>query len=442
MPTVAKGEVRYSGGVWRTRVTLKGKNRLDVPFVHLTDPEQKPEAELRSSFVSVQVGKLRRAGKIETLAARELLLALGAEEAELGAEAEAVVDRLCGTKGDPLAARGGGVTFKQVADRWTNNELATEHPDHIKEKKTSELDASRLKFLCGLDVGGVKLGDVGLQRFTIDHAEAAMRQLPERAKRAATRRHYAQLISRVLALAVYPLRILKVSPLPRGFLPKVGKPPKHPYLYPAEDRALLGHTPTPIGWRMLWGFLAREGCRTSEACALRFGDGVDLKNGTVSLDENKTDDPRTWAMNTHVKAALAAWFKVRKAKAGDLVFPEGAATPPYKLADLLRAHLRAAKVDRTALFEAGTNTGALRAHDLRGTFVTLNLADGKSESWIADRTGHQSSVMINRYRKAARTAAELNLGALDPLDRAIPHLLRGPSPTGSPTERRPTSRKK
>ena len=30
----------------------------------------------------------------------------------------------------------------------------------------------------------------------------------------------------------------------------------------------------------------------------------------------------------------------------------------------------------------------LRAHDLRGTFVTLALAVGQTEAWVTDRTGH------------------------------------------------------
>src|SRR6185369_14698881 len=42
--------------------------------------------------------------------------------------------------------------------------------------------------------------------------------------------------------------------------------------------------------------------------------------------------------------------------------------------------------------------------------------------WVADRTGHKSSVMINRYRRAARTVAELGLGDLRPLDEAIPEV--------------------
>jgi hypothetical protein len=41
---------------------------------------------------------------------------------------------------------------------------------------------------------------------------------------------------------------------------------------------------------------------------------------------------------------------------------------------------------------------------------------------VADRTGHRSSMMINKYRKRAREASELALGGLLPLDTAIPEL--------------------
>jgi hypothetical protein len=62
----------------------------------------------------------------------------------------------------------------------------------------------------------------------------------------------------------------------------------------------------------------------------------------------------------------------------------------------------------------------IRAHDLRATFIMIALANGRSESWVADRTGHRSSLMINRYRRAARSVAELGLGELTSLDDAIP----------------------
>jgi hypothetical protein len=39
---------------------------------------------------------------------------------------------------------------------------------------------------------------------------------------------------------------------------------------------------------------------------------------------------------------------------------------------------------------------------------------------VADRTGHKSSAVINRYRRAARTWGELALGELVPHDLEIP----------------------
>jgi hypothetical protein len=71
----------------------------------------------------------------------------------------------------------------------------------------------------------------------------------------------------------------------------------------------------------------------------------------------------------------------------------------------------------------------IRVHDLRATFITINLANGKTETWIADRTGHRSSDEINGYRRQARTAAELGLGELAPLDVAIPELNAPPPGT-------------
>lgn len=46
----------------------------------------------------------------------------------------------------------------------------------------------------------------------------------------------------------------------------------------------------------------------------------------------------------------------------------------------------------------------------------------KSEAWVKDRTGWTSSVMHEWYRRAARSAQDLRLGALAPPDQAIPEL--------------------
>lgn len=50
----------------------------------------------------------------------------------------------------------------------------------------------------------------------------------------------------------------------------------------------------PLCWRVLYGFLDREGPRLSEAARLTFAD-LDLERGVIMLDENKTDDACAWA---------------------------------------------------------------------------------------------------------------------------------------------------
>ena len=79
------------------------------------------------------------------------------------------------------------------------------------------------------------------------------------------------------------------------------------------------------------------------------------------------------------------------------------------MAVLGRQHLETIglKAERPELFVTTNERHQMRVHDLRGTFVTLSLAAGRSEPWIADRTGHRSSPMINRYKRTARSFAEL-----------------------------------
>jgi integrase len=165
--------------------------------------------------------------------------------------------------------------------------------------------------------------------------------------------------------------------------------------------------------------------RSSEAFALTWG-GLDLKRGMVRLDKNKTDDPRAWALDAGTARALAAYRKLFRSEAqpDELVFqdPQGRRHSPYGAAALLRSHLEAVglKRERPELFESTPERK--RMHDLRGTFVTIALASGKSEAWISDRTGHGSSVMINAYKRTARGFEELNAGSLTPLDLALPEL--------------------
>ncbi len=172
-----------------------------------------------------------------------------------------------------------------------------------------------------------------------------------------------------------------------------------------------------------------QGWRSGEAIQLQWRD-IDLVRGTVSLDENKTDDPRDWALDPGTLEALRCWRAMRPdAGPSDLVFPAPSGAPYRKdaLAEKLRRALKTAGVERVQLLEDGTNRKKVRAHDLRSTFVTLALAAGRGETWVADRTGHKSSAMIQRYERRARTARELGLGWLQPLHELVPELADCPA---------------
>src|SRR5690606_34656243 len=186
-----------------------------------------------------------------------------------------------------------------------------------------------------------------------------------------------QLMHRLMAMAVYPARLRADNPLPRGFLPKVPKSKGFPYIYPAEEAQLLRWKDAPLGLRVLFGFLAREGTRASEALELTW-QGVDLVNGTIRLERTKTGPGRSWALGADVVEALTRWRALRGNPQGGKVF---AGFPTDHLAQRLRDTLRAAGVRRPELDLEGKG-GGVRAHDLRATFVTLSLAEGRTEAWV------------------------------------------------------------
>lgn len=378
------------------------------------------QAQSRADDMAELASKMVAAG-ISAGAPMTLKKAANAD-AEMLRLISADVERRCASCRKATPAQTTEVTFRELGERWTSGELSERYPDHVKVKRTADKDRGLLERLYAT------IGPVPLSTFTLEDAERAMAAVPK-GRRPATRRHYAQLIAKVLAMAVYPLRIIERSPLPRGFLPRIGQRPAFAYLYPAEDTQLLGCRDVPLPHRMLYGVLAREGLRISEALELRWHH-VDLKHGTVRLDRSKTGDARAWALDPGVTAALAAFRG--DAPLDALVF---AGVPLKKAAATFREHLLMAQVKRSELHERTAERSPLRVHDLRATFCTLSLANGKTETWVQDRTGHTTSLMLNKYRRQARHAAELGLGPLAPLHVAVRDFA-GPSakpePQGEP----------
>ena len=192
-------------------------------------------------------------------------------------------------EGRTLPKLAGGTSFGEFANEYLSGELSLRFPDHIpaREPGTINDDKARLRLYVL-----PHLRDIPLSAITLDHCDAVMSQLPThykggRAMSRAQRRHVAQVIRRMLALAAYPCRYIPVSPIPKGWLPRIGKPPRYPFLYPDEDAKLLACMAVPLVNRVLYGLLAREGTRgPSEALAIPIH-RIDFAHGTYGLGDNK-----------------------------------------------------------------------------------------------------------------------------------------------------------
>ena len=333
-------------------------------------------------------------------------------------------------------------TFQEFAQHWTSGRLAKEFPDQVRTKRSATHDEGRLARYAYPVCGSVPIADV-----TLADAERIMAALPEDLQQQ-TRRNIAKAVSRVLSLAVYPAKLRDSNPIPRGFMPPTGGRKAELWLWPEEEAQLIGSPAVPLENRVLYALLAREGMRLSEATGLDWRH-VDLVRGTVSLDKNKTDDPRIWVLDPSVCRALRIYRERYRDGAGQdtPVFCDSRGSRfdygDEISAELFRTHLMAAGIDRAELYpipgqrrRAGSVDGKpgqrvesvripIRIHDLRATFVTVALAVDRSERWVKDRTGHRSSHMLDRYRRAARTVAELGCHWFDPMDLAIPEFRCG-----------------
>ncbi len=366
----------------------------------------------RARHVQELVNRLREVGQIEFV--EKLVESAAAADAPKMAELARAVDGIVAGKIVKARPAATALTFRTFAERWTDGELHRDYPDHVREKRSGDKDVCRLEKHVYPVIGDDDLANPN----ALDRALEVMRKLPEDLS-PASRRHVAQLMTRVYSLAVYPCRLLAASPLPRGFLPKLRKKRAKAALYPDEDAKILAARSVPLVNRMLYGFLAREGMRSSEALRMTWSD-LDLERGAVKLDKNKTDDPRAWALDAGTAEALRRWKQIRGASDDELVF--GDVENRGHLADVFRAHLPLADVTRPELFEDSDVRHPVRLHDLRATFVTVALASGRSESWVTARTGHRSSTQIATYRRTAETFAELGASWFAPMATAIPEL--------------------
>jgi len=416
MPTKPTGSVIVHSNGYSARVRI-GPNERPC-FVLAVASES--DAEVRAALLSRLTAAMR--GKATPADIKTIVEAAASARTEKGLASAREAAAAIASGETTKAASALAPSFAAFAQTWTNGTLHRQYPDHVRAKDSTR-DEEVLRRYINPALDGKRVSDIALE-----DAERLMRTLPaELAPR--TRKLIAQCMRKVLSLAVYPGRHIASNPIPREWMPKIPRSANRAkgYLFPSEDAQLLGCALVPLQRRLVYGILAREGLRTSELERLRWRD-VDLEHGRVRLDENKTDDPRAWALSPDVVRTLAWWKGQTSGEDSDVVVRFDRANAAWWLRGDQKdpkkhpGDLRRAGVTRPELFERSPSRQPIRVHDLRATFVTVALANGKTEAWVTDRTGHKSSQMVALYARQARQWSELNLGELGPLDALLPEV--------------------
>ena len=398
-----RGGVRIFEGRVYARVRFGNDERIE-PRLRWATPDDVDKAEERSAIIGELCDVLLNAGRRDLIKATAKQAADAATPAKLETVRRAVfaIAKARDARADKMA------TFKDVAEDWVSGELRKKYPDQVRYKADFHIERARLRRYIYPHIK-----DVPIVAFECDHADLVMSKLPpRRVKAAGTRRHVAQIMYRVMNLAVVPLKLIKQNPIPRGWLPRIESRKHYTCLFPSEERTFLACKDIEEAFRLFIGLLDREGMRVSELADSEWWQW-NLEQGSFTATKTKTGDPRMWALRPDSARAMRIWHE-RHGKTKERPFIDVVPDTKAKLwlASKLREGLKMAGVTRKELFDSTEHTGKLRAHDMRATFVTISLAEGKPETWIRDRTAHKTLTMIDRYRRTARQFEELNVGSL------------------------------
>lgn len=308
-------------------------------------------------------------------------------------------------------------TWGELAKAWCTKELAQLYPNAGYDKKTSEdTDKSKVEFFCQF------IGNVPLATFNDDDYWRAMRPARARCKTDSTFKQYAQVVRRVLKIGV-ELKIIPTWPL--GAMCKLPKPakgsaPEFPFLYPDEYVRLMRCTTIRFEFRVLWGFILREGPRLGEAARIRWEHLEELPNGRwlLNVPETKTGRALMFVLNPGSGEVLQA-LRAQLPEGTEGPFTWLSATVLKKAAALLRKHVEESGTTRERLLLTNGRLRRLREHDLRSTYVTWCKLAGIDNETISQHTGHESSAMIARYNRSKATIEHLGLPPYLPLDEAL-----------------------
>ena len=438
MPRKATGQVLHNATGYSARVRVAPGDEGRPCFA--LSVRDDAEAEKRTQILAEMAKRLR-----PVVGAEEIVEVLtDAGKARTAKELDEVEEIVRAIEAGETRKASSAVTptFEDFAKTWTSGDLRKKHPDHVRDKDSTR-DEQVLRDYINPVIGPMRIPDV-----TLENAERVMAKLPaELAPR--TRKLVAQCMRKVLSLAVYPGRYITANPIPREWMPKIPKSANKAkaFLYPEEDAKLLGARRCPSS------AASPTACSRARACALRSSiarvgvTSTSSMGGCASTRTRRTtrapgrSRPTSCGRSPGGRSGRRArptisvlgfdlangawwlrgdegWTKERQ--------DEGAWGPAHGRSDASRE-----------LFERSAARQPIRLHDLRATFVTVSLANGKTEQWVSDRTGHKSSQMIATYTRQARHVVGARPRDARTPRRAAPgdeggNVLRRRKPPGSP----------
>jgi integrase len=364
----------------------------------------------------------------DTERAKGLLQEAGAAagDAKKFSAVERVVDKICAeAAGDtpPSAASGTLSTFRQVVDEWCSGRLHQQDPERVPFKNPRSLKQTRE----GLAVFLPVLGALNVAEIDDAKLKEAKKSIPAGLD-PDSRRVYLSRLRSVFRLAVEPLDLIPMVPKEVRSVP----PPKANrslfwFLYPAEEAQLLACTAIPLCWRVLYAWLHRNGGRVTETSKIDYLH-LDLERGRIRIEATwtKTGRARFWNLEADVLFAMRAWHQIDGEKPPEARVFHASGRKSYSsaaLLDRLHSDLKLAGIHRDELFQTTRGSRKLRGHDFRTGFCTMARRRGMPDTWIMDRSGHESVANLERYAKLARSADEQDMPTWwAPMDEAIPEL--------------------
>lgn len=327
------------------------------------------------------------------------------------------------------------VTFREVAERWLSGELFKTYgtSENFKPRERARIEKNEMTRHVYPTLGHLPIDEANKTTAFM----LLWKACKERGLKDSSAQQVWKLARRVLTIAQWPVGVIAAIEVAPNAMPHVRDQPARAFMLPNDELRVMRCTTIDIHRRMLFGFLAREGCRIREALAIKLQHvtefGLDV--ATVDVYRFKGKKWGRWMMAPGTWLALKTYAQLYRPGLSptDPVFKlDGVAytdRDDSRGAEVYRDMMLAAGLDkdRPILFGDGVEGpeghAQMRAHDLRALMITAALARGESDDWVRTRTGQVATKTIMIYRRDAESLRASGQD-LTPLATALPEIRR------------------